>query len=221
MSNLGTLSSTTLQFTGPNKNITLLATSTSLILNNRAELVVIGSSQGSINCDNMTIGKGLFITGPIIQSVPNYFIMRSGSNQSINSSSVTEVTTFFNGGQTFSSGTVITNPSPGRLQVSVAGLYMYNSCVVFSAPNNSGFKKIFLSINAEGTDSSGGEIAGNMSATISSSGESGQVIPLNIMGPVYLGSGSFVSTFAFQNSVMSSSLLGSGYRVQTSLYKIN
>lgn len=212
------LTTNSLQFTGPSTSVTLIPTANNLLINN--SLVISGTQSTSSTTGALTIPGGLgvanssYVGGAIFaESNANYYILTSAANQSATNGVQTEVTTYFNGGQTFSNGTVITNPSAGRLQVSASGAYLYTSTVLFST-GSAGARETWIGVNGlNNNDRKSWAVYRGIDNTIG--------VCTEISAMVILNANDYISTYIYQSSGGTMHIQGSGSGLYTSLIKLN
>lgn len=215
-----TLNSTSLTFTGPNMSIVLSPTNTDLIISGN---VTITSTTNSVSpttgallvSGGLGVQQNLFVSGNIIPSTIDYFIIGSGTNQSVSNNSTAEVTTYYNGGFSASSGSIITHPSAGRLHVNTTGIYLYTANLLF-LENNNGYRQFwFTTVNPSLGESSKIKLTTILPPTNNSK------CGVSISTIVQLFADTYISAFVYQTSGGSLSLGGSGSNLLTSLLKIN
>lgn len=232
-----TLSSINLQFTNTgielsiqpsgsdlliDRSINITSTTNSISSTTGALMIKSNSlspTGGSLICNgNMVFtggnNKPFFHTGSIYNNTPNYYVICSGTSQSIPSLTTTEVAAYFTGGQSFSSGSIITNPSLGRLQVSEAGAYLYNSCIMWSATLG-GTVESWVVISGSSSGSNPKIAWSSLNYNNSTVGRCSLLSCL-----LELNTNDYVSTFVYNRNGAPRSVAGSISSLQTSLYKI-
>lgn len=217
------LSTNSLSFTGPNTSLTLLVTNSIL---NAGNTIIIPSTTASVSSTTgaLVINGGLgltgnlYVSGTLLSTGTNRYTMSSYTSMTIANSTATELTTYFDGGEIIRYGPVITQPSSGRLQVNIGGMYMYTSGVVFSS-GSSGARSVWIGVNgsslanrrAMNTVCNSGTIAGS------------QITAISVSSLLILQPGDYVSTFALQTNGTSLTLIATDFYplVTATLNKFN